>query len=68
MTLCQVCAAKSCLEHLTAMKLSRFSVSLVPYPNVLLCSDCVDRNRQTKTVVLLFLLIGLVIALAANAG
>lgn len=40
MTLCQRCTAKSCLDHLTSVKM--------PYSRLLLCDECVTKSEQEK--------------------
>ena len=59
-TLCQGCAAKSCLDHLTPMK--------VPHQRLLLCNECVTKQQKTKAVVALCLLICFIILLASTAN
>lgn len=59
-TLCQGCAAKSCLDHLTPVK--------VPYQSLLLCSDCVDKQQKTTAVVALCLFVCFIIVLASAAN
>lgn len=60
MTLCQGCAAKSCLDHLTAKKL--------PYSHALLCTDCLAGKRQETAILALWLFVGFIVMLAAVAG
>lgn len=57
MTLCQGCAAKSCLDHLTATKST--------YSRALLCDDCLARKRQSNSILALCVFIAIVIMLAS---